>query len=85
MPSKKSPTNFAKTLSELETLTKRLEDDNTPLEQSLIDFEAGIQLIRQAQKALQEAEQKVQVLLEQDDEPVMVQMTDNADKDEGSE
>jgi exodeoxyribonuclease VII small subunit len=72
MPPKSRPATFAKTLAELETLASRLEDNDTPLEQSLKDFESGVQLIRQAQKALQEAEQKVQLLLEQDGEPVAV-------------
>ena len=70
MTSKKRPTTFANTLAELEVLASRLEDNDTPLEQSLKDFESGVQLIRQAQKALQEAEQKVQVLLDQKGGPV---------------
>ena len=70
MPSKKSPTDFASTLTELEALASRLEGNETSLEQSLKDFENGIQLIRHAQKALQEAEQKVQILVEKDDNPL---------------
>lgn len=80
MPSKKSPTDFASTLQELEALARRLEDNNTPLEQSLKDFESGVQLIRQAQKALQEAEQKVQLLLENNGEPVATPMADDEDE-----
>lgn len=41
-----------------------MEDENLSLEQSLKNFEQGIQLTQQCQKALQEAEQKVQILLE---------------------
>ncbi|MBM70896.1 MAG: exodeoxyribonuclease VII small subunit [Haliea sp.] len=67
---KKQPTTFAETLSQLEALTARLEDSDTSLEQSLKDFEQGVQLIRQAQQSLQEAEQKVQLLLEKEGKPV---------------
>jgi exodeoxyribonuclease VII small subunit len=85
MPSTKSPTDFATTLTELEVLAKRLEDSNTPLEQSLKDFESGVQLIRQAQKALQEAEQKVQMLLEEDGQPVEMPLADESDRNEDNE
>lgn len=70
MAQKKSPISFANTLEELESLAGRLEDNDTPLEQSLKDFESGVKLIRQAQKSLLEAEQKVKLLLEKDGEPV---------------
>lgn len=82
MSSKKSPADFASTLLELEALASRLEDNNTPLEQSLKDFESGVQLIRQAQKALQEAEQRVQMLLEKDGEPVAAPLAGDRDEDE---
>ncbi|GAB3323578.1 hypothetical protein GCM10027428_31520 [Haliea atlantica] len=70
MPKKPPTPTFATTLTELETLVTQLEDPNTPLEQSLEDFEKGIKLIREAQQALQAAELRVQTLLEQDGKPV---------------
>lgn len=70
MPQKRAPQNFASKLQSLETLVTQLEDPNTPLEQSLEDFEKGIKLIREAQQALQAAELRVQTLLEQDGKPV---------------
>ena len=76
MSAKKRAPGFADTLTELEALVERLEDNDTPLEQSLKDFESGVQLIRQAQKALQEAGQKVQMLLDQGGEPVAVPMAE---------
>jgi exodeoxyribonuclease VII small subunit len=71
MTKKHEPPTFADTLSKLETLTARLEDNDTSLEQSLQDFEQGVQLIRQAQPALQEAEQKVNLLMAKDGEPAL--------------
>lgn len=67
---KSSLKKFSDTMSNLETLVTQLEDPNTPLEQSLEDFEKGIKLIREAQQALQAAELRVQTLLEQDGKPV---------------
>jgi exodeoxyribonuclease VII small subunit len=85
MAQKKSPTSFANTLEELDALATRLEDNDTPLEISLKDFEMGVQLIRQAQKALLEAEQRVKVLLEEDGDQVVTafrESSSSSDKDD---
>lgn len=58
------PPNFAEKIQQLEGLVDSLEASDTSLEQSLKDFEHGIQLIRSIQKELNEAEQKVQQLVE---------------------
>jgi exodeoxyribonuclease VII small subunit len=59
------------TLARLEVILQRMESEEQPLEASLADFEEGIRLTRAAQKTLQEAEQKVQLLMENaDGEPV---------------
>jgi exodeoxyribonuclease VII small subunit len=69
--SKKTPTfDFETALSELEALVERMEHGDATLEASLKDFERGIELTRACQNALQEAEQKVQILVEKDGEPV---------------
>jgi exodeoxyribonuclease VII small subunit len=47
-----------------------MEDGELSLEASLKAFEEGVKLTRECQQALQEAEQKVQVLLEQNGELV---------------
>ncbi len=61
---------FESSTRQLEAIIKVLEDDSTTLEQALAAFEEGIKLTRSTQKRLKEAEQKVQLLLEGDDEPV---------------
>lgn len=58
--------NFEKALEELEQLVTAMEDGELTLEQSLQAFEKGIKLTRECQSALQEAEQKVQVLLNEE-------------------
>jgi exodeoxyribonuclease VII small subunit len=56
-----------KSLEELEALVARLEGGELPLEQALKEFERGMRLSRQCQAALQEAEQKVEILLKKTD------------------
>ncbi len=58
--------NFEASLNELEKLVDALENGDLSLEQSLQDFERGIHLTRACQSALTDAQQKVQILLEQD-------------------
>jgi exodeoxyribonuclease VII small subunit len=58
------PFDFEQGLGELESLVERMEHGELSLEQSLKDFERGIELFRRCQQALQGAEQKVQVLIE---------------------
>ncbi|WP_303902095.1 exodeoxyribonuclease VII small subunit [Thiohalomonas denitrificans] len=59
--------DFEKSLEELEQLVERMEHGDLTLEDSLRDFERGIELTRACQKALQDAEQKVQQLVEKND------------------
>lgn len=51
-------------MQELEQLVEQMERGELSLEESLKSFEHGIKLTRACQQALQEAEQKVQILLE---------------------
>ena len=64
MPKKKASPSFEDTLSELEQLVNRLERGDISLEEALQAFERGVNLTRSCQKALQEAEQKVQILID---------------------
>jgi exodeoxyribonuclease VII small subunit len=64
MPKKKTSPSFEDTLAELEQLVNRLERGDISLEESLQAFERGVNLTRSCQKALQEAEQKVQILID---------------------
>jgi exodeoxyribonuclease VII small subunit len=58
-----SKINLEKSLAELEQLVDELEAGDLPLEKAMKKFEAGIKLTRECQAALQEAEQKVEILL----------------------
>lgn len=68
MPKKRTP-NLEKSLEELEKLVLQLEHGETSLEESLKLFEKGVTLTRQCQQALQEAEQKVDMLIGDKAEP----------------
>ena len=61
----KKPENmsFESALGELETIVTELEQGNLPLEQALKQFERGIGLARAGQSKLAQAEQKVEILL----------------------
>ncbi|MFK0571173.1 exodeoxyribonuclease VII small subunit [Endozoicomonas sp.] len=59
---------FEQSLAELETLVQKMESGDMSLEASLKTFEQGVRLTRDCQKALTDAEQKVQKLLEQNGE-----------------
>ena len=62
--------DFEKSLDELENLVSRMEQGDSSLEDSLKDFERGIELTRNCQMALADAEQKVQILLKKDGDAV---------------
>ena len=47
---------------ELTSLVEALEKPDTPLEKALADYERGIEVLREAQKRLDAAEQKVMML-----------------------
>lgn len=73
----KKPENmdFESALAELEQLVDKLETGDLSLEQSLKSFERGIQLVRAGQQKLTQAEQQVQVLLQDDQAEQLVAFT----------
>ena len=70
MTDNKTPFEFETALSELEQLVVRMERGDLSLEESLQAFERGIKLTRDCQQALTAAEQRVQILLEQNGQSV---------------
>ncbi|MEM8844325.1 MAG: exodeoxyribonuclease VII small subunit [Pseudomonadota bacterium] len=67
MPGKKvaPKVDFEKSLNKLETIVEKLESGDQTLENSLKLFEEGIQLTRGCQQALQQAEEKITLLTQQ--------------------
>ena len=54
--------HFEQSIAELETIVEQLEKGDLPLEESLKQFEIGINLAQQCQKILTTAEQKIETL-----------------------
>jgi exodeoxyribonuclease VII small subunit len=58
--------DFEAAIKTLEGLVEQMERGDLSLEQSLECFEKGIRLTRECQKALTEAEQRVEILMGKD-------------------
>ncbi len=65
MAKKEPKPDFETSLATLESLVERMESGELSLEDSLSAFEQGIQLTKNCQQALKEAEQRVKILMEQ--------------------
>lgn len=64
-----TPPDFEGSLAELEAIVDRLEQGELSLDESLQQFERGVQLTRQCQSALKQAEHKVEILLRKSGTP----------------
>lgn len=64
MTKKANIADLEPSLKEINVLIEKMEKGDLTLEQSLSHFEKGITLIKNCQTILQEAEQKVQILIQ---------------------
>ena len=64
--------NFEATLAELEKLVGSLEEGEQSLDESLTGFKRGIELTRQCQSMLDDAQQTVDQLINPEDEESVV-------------
>ncbi|NOQ17001.1 MAG: exodeoxyribonuclease VII small subunit [Methyloprofundus sp.] len=76
MARRKSATLFEDSLKDLEGIVEQLEQGDITLEESLKSFEQGVKLTRICQTALQDAEQKVQILLEKNGQQTLESFND---------
>ncbi|KKC98970.1 MULTISPECIES: exodeoxyribonuclease VII small subunit [Photobacterium] len=58
---------FEEAMNELDVIVNELESGDIPLEDALKKFERGIALARNSQQKLTQAEQRVEILLQADD------------------
>jgi exodeoxyribonuclease VII small subunit len=72
MTRKNSKPDFEEALASLEALVEAMEAGNLGLEDSLKAFEQGVRLARDCQSALEQAEQKVQLLIKEGQLPEAV-------------
>ena len=80
MPKKnEAPASFETALGELEQIVNRLESAALPLEEELTEIQRGVQLARQGQARLQQAEQRVQILLADSEDSPLTPFTPDAE------
>jgi exodeoxyribonuclease VII small subunit len=85
MTRKHTKLNFEEALASLEALVTAMEEGDLSLEESLKAFEQGIKLTRECQTALEQAEQKVQLLVKEGQLPEAVPYEDAADVDDADD
>ena len=73
---------FEDAIEELETIVERMEDGEPSLEESLKLFERGMDLTRRCQKALDDAEQRIQTLADPQSPPIGTDVVEAPDADD---
>ena len=82
MPAKKTSTpDFETAMKELEQIVESMENDQLTLDESLKQFESGVELSRICQTNLKNAEQKVEQLIKKHGELVIEPFNDEQDVD----
>jgi exodeoxyribonuclease VII small subunit len=80
MPAKKTSTpDFETAMKELEQIVESMENDQLTLDESLKQFERGVELSRICQTNLKNAEQKVEQLIKKHGELVIEPFNDERD------
>jgi exodeoxyribonuclease VII small subunit len=62
-PKKPDKPDFERSLARLEEIVRKLESANLPLDEAMNLFEEGMQLSRDCQQQLEQAEARVEILL----------------------
>ncbi|MDP2574076.1 exodeoxyribonuclease VII small subunit [Vibrio penaeicida] len=77
----KKPENmtFEESLTELDSIVEQLESGDLALEDALKKFERGILLARSGQGKLSEAEQRVAILIQEDDQAELSPFESNSE------
>ena len=73
--------NLEKSLADLEALVAEIEGGELSLEDAMKKFEQGIKLTRTCQNILKDAEQKVEILLENNGEDTLTSFNDKTNGD----
>ena len=80
MAKTKKSVDFEEALDQLEELVEDMENGDLTLEESLKAFEQGIKLTRECQTALSQAEQKVQMLIEENGKLKTIDLDEDFDE-----
>ncbi len=57
--------NFEAAIAELESIVGKMESENLPLDQSLLIYKRGVEILKACHTSLSNAEQQVSILSEQ--------------------
>lgn len=76
--------DFEKSLARLEEVVRKLENANISLDEAMKLFEEGVQLSRECQKQLEEAEARVEILLKKADGKLAPQPFEAGPEEENS-
>ncbi len=79
---KQEKINFEKAMSKLEEIATNLEEGNLSLDESIKQFEKGMQLAKFCREKLDEAERKIEILQKGDDGRITKKQVD-INKDTG--
>lgn len=60
--------SFEEMIDELENIVKSLEKDNLNLDESISKFETGMRLAKDCNRKIEEAEKKITILLNENDD-----------------
>ncbi len=74
--------DFERSLARLEEVVQRLENANLSLDDAMKLFEEGVQLTRECQKQLAEAEGRVEILLKKADGKIVAEAFDSVAEQE---
>ena len=66
--SKKEEPNFEELMEKLEEITNKLEKEQLSLDESVKLFEEGMQISKQCNSKLEDAEKRITILINQNDE-----------------
>lgn len=77
MTEKKDSPSFEETISELDAIVSEMENGDLPLEVALEKFERGVALSRLGQQSLEQAEQKVKILVNEQGENQLHTLPEN--------
>ena len=69
--------SFEEAVSELETIVNELERGDLPLEESMTLFERGLKLSQCSQTKLTDAEQKIEILINQMNQQTLIDFQDS--------
>lgn len=79
MSTSKKTFKLEQSLTELEQLVQQMESGDLSLEESLKSFEKGIKITRSCQQALDNAQHKVQILIEKNGGSELKDFDDSTD------